>query len=52
MIAAAENLAAASLVMGQANERIPVVQVRGFPYTLRDSNIKELIRPKEMDLFR
>lgn len=53
LIAAADELAAAaSLVMGQADERIPVVLVRGFPYTLRESSLQELIRPKEMDLFR
>jgi coenzyme F420-0:L-glutamate ligase/coenzyme F420-1:gamma-L-glutamate ligase len=53
IIAAADELAAAaSLVMGQADERIPAVHVRGFPYDLRQSGIKELIRPKELDLFR
>jgi coenzyme F420-0:L-glutamate ligase/coenzyme F420-1:gamma-L-glutamate ligase len=38
--------------MGQATESIPVVHVRGFPYPLRESSSKELIRPKEEDLFR
>jgi coenzyme F420-0:L-glutamate ligase/coenzyme F420-1:gamma-L-glutamate ligase len=47
-----ELAAAASLVMGQAAEGTPVVHVRGFPYPLRDSSLKELIRPKEQDLFR
>lgn len=47
-----ELAAAASLVMGQAGEGTPVVLARGFPYDLRESNLKELIRPKEMDLFR
>ena len=47
-----ELAAAASLVMGQAAEGTPVVHVRGFPYPLRDGSLKELIRPKEMDLFR
>ncbi len=52
-IAAADELAAAaSLVMGQADEQTPVVHVRGFPYTLRESHLSELIRSKEMDLFR
>jgi coenzyme F420-0:L-glutamate ligase/coenzyme F420-1:gamma-L-glutamate ligase len=52
-VAAADELAAAaSLVMGQATESIPVVHVRGFPYPLRESSSKELIRPKEEDLFR
>ncbi len=52
-VAAADELAAAaSLLMGQAAEATPVIHVRGFPYPLRESDMKELIRPKEMDLFR
>ena len=47
-----ELAAAASLMMGQAAEGTPVVHVRGFPYPLRESTTKELIRPKEQDLFR
>jgi coenzyme F420-0:L-glutamate ligase/coenzyme F420-1:gamma-L-glutamate ligase len=47
-----ELAAAASLVMGQAAEGTPVVHVRGFPYDLREGSMKELIRPKEQDLFR
>lgn len=47
-----ELAAAASLVMGQAAEGTPVVHVRGFPYPLRQASLKELIRPKEQDLFR
>jgi coenzyme F420-0:L-glutamate ligase / coenzyme F420-1:gamma-L-glutamate ligase len=50
--AADELSAAASLVMGQAAEGTPVVHVRGFPYPLRESSLKELIRPKDQDLFR
>jgi coenzyme F420-0:L-glutamate ligase/coenzyme F420-1:gamma-L-glutamate ligase len=53
LVAAADELAAAaSLVMGQADERIPAVLVRGFPYALRESSLQELIRPKDMDMFR
>lgn len=47
-----ELAAAASLVMGQAGEGTPVVHVRGFPYDLRESTLGELIRSKELDLFR
>jgi coenzyme F420-0:L-glutamate ligase/coenzyme F420-1:gamma-L-glutamate ligase len=47
-----ELAAAASLVMGQAAEGMPVVHVRGFPYPLREGTLQELIRPKEQDLFR
>ncbi len=50
--AADELAAAASLVMGQAAEGTPVVHVRGFPYPLREGSLQELLRPKELDLFR
>lgn len=50
--AADELAAAASLVMGQAAEGTPVVHVRGFPYPLREGSLQELIRPKDLDLFR
>ena len=50
--AADELAAAASLVMGQADEATPIVHVRGFPYELREGNLKELLRKKELDLFR
>jgi coenzyme F420-0:L-glutamate ligase/coenzyme F420-1:gamma-L-glutamate ligase len=49
----ADELAAgASMVMGQADEGLPVVHVRGLPYTLRDGSLRELLRPEEDDLFR
>jgi coenzyme F420-0:L-glutamate ligase/coenzyme F420-1:gamma-L-glutamate ligase len=52
-VAAADELAAAaSLIMGQADESIPCVIARGFPYPLRQSNLRELIRPNEEDLFK
>jgi coenzyme F420-0:L-glutamate ligase / coenzyme F420-1:gamma-L-glutamate ligase len=52
-VGVADELAAASsLMMGQAAEGTPVVHVRGFPYPLREASLKELIRPKEQDLFR
>jgi len=47
-----ELAAAASLMMGQAAEGTPIIHVRGFPYPLREGSLKELIRPKEQDLFR
>lgn len=47
-----ELAAAASLMMGQAAEGTPVVHVRGFPYPLREGSLKELLRPKEQDMFR
>ena len=52
-VAAADELAAAaSLVMGQADEGTPAVLVRGFPYARRESSVKELLRPEAEDLFR
>jgi coenzyme F420-0:L-glutamate ligase / coenzyme F420-1:gamma-L-glutamate ligase len=52
-IAAADELAAAaSLVMGQGAEGLPVVLARGFPYPLRAGTSAELVRPKAQDLFR
>ena len=47
-----ELAAAASLVMGQADEGRPIVLARGVPYVRRDGNARELLRPKQMDLFR
>lgn len=52
-IAAADELAAAaSLVMGQADEGFPAVLARGFPYAARESSVRELLRPRAGDLFR
>ncbi len=47
-----ELAAAASLLMGQAAEGTPVVHVRGFPYPPRESSMRELLRPKDQDMFR
>jgi len=46
-----EVAAAASLIMGQADEGRPVVLVRGLRCERREGNAGELIRPKHMDLF-
>jgi coenzyme F420-0:L-glutamate ligase/coenzyme F420-1:gamma-L-glutamate ligase len=47
-----ELAAAASLLMGQAAEATPVVHVRGFPYPLCEGSLREILRPKDQDLFR
>lgn len=47
-----ELAAAASLMMGQAAEGTPAVHVHGFPYPLGEGSLKELIRPKNQDMFR
>ena len=56
-IATCDELAsAASLIMGQADEGLPVVIIRGFDSfdILRnpDSNIKPVLMPREADVFR
>ena len=50
--AADEIAAAASIVMGQGAEGLPVVHIRGLPYELGEGDAQDLIRPKEEDLFR
>lgn len=47
-----ELAAAASLAMGQADEGLPIVLARGVPYDRRDGSARDLLRPKESDLFR
>lgn len=52
-VGAADELAAgASLLMGQATERTPVIHVKGFPYQRREAELHELIRSEDEDLFR
>jgi coenzyme F420-0:L-glutamate ligase/coenzyme F420-1:gamma-L-glutamate ligase len=52
--AVADELAsAAELVIGQANEGIPVAIIRGYKYqATENASTTELTRPKERDLFR
>lgn len=53
VISPADELAAgASMLMGQSGEGRPVVMVRGARYEPGDGSIRELIRPRELDLFR
>ncbi len=56
-IAVADELAAsASIVMGQADEGIPAVLIKGLNYTKKlistSKTAKSLIRPKKYDVFR
>nr|WP_047168229.1 coenzyme F420-0:L-glutamate ligase [Sphingomonas sp. Y57] len=46
-----EVAAAASLVMGQANEGRPIVIVRGASHDRSEGSAADLIRPRHMDLF-
>ncbi|MHA1689435.1 MAG: coenzyme F420-0:L-glutamate ligase [Promethearchaeota archaeon] len=54
IIAQADNLAsAAQLMMGESNEGIPVVLIRGYDFEWKkQSNIGSLLRKEKEDLFR
>jgi coenzyme F420-0:L-glutamate ligase/coenzyme F420-1:gamma-L-glutamate ligase len=47
-----EIAAAASLVMGQADEAMPMVLVRGLSWSAPEADAAALVRPPEHDLFR
>jgi coenzyme F420-0:L-glutamate ligase / coenzyme F420-1:gamma-L-glutamate ligase len=47
-----ELAAAASLLMGQADEGIPAVLIRGVHRKGQEGRAADLIRPRELDLFR
>ena len=48
-----ELASAAELVIGQADEGIPVAIIRGYNYqVMENASVAELTRPKEKDLFR
>ncbi len=47
-----ELAAAASAVMGQGAEGIPAVLVRGARFQPGEGRIQDLLRPRELDLFR
>ena len=47
-----ELASAASVVMGQAAEGRPVALIRGVPYAAAEGTAADLVRPKEIDLFR
>jgi coenzyme F420-0:L-glutamate ligase/coenzyme F420-1:gamma-L-glutamate ligase len=47
-----EIASAASLLMGQADEGLPVVLLRGVSFQAAEASAQELVRPKEIDLFR
>lgn len=47
-----EIAAAASLLMGQADEGTPVVLIRGLQITAADGSAGDLIRDRALDLFR
>lgn len=53
MVGRADELAcAASAVMGQADEGVPVVLMRGIPWPRADGSAADLQRSRQQDLFR
>lgn len=53
MIGLADQIAsAASLLQGQADEGRPIVHIRGVPMSRGDGSAREIVREKELDLFR
>lgn len=54
IIGQVDNLAsAAQLIMGEADEGIPIVLIRGYEFEfVEDASIKSIIRDKNIDLFR
>jgi coenzyme F420-0:L-glutamate ligase/coenzyme F420-1:gamma-L-glutamate ligase len=52
-VALADEIAsAASLIMGETNEGIPVVVIRGLKYPKKQGKAHDLIRSEKTDLFR
>jgi coenzyme F420-0:L-glutamate ligase/coenzyme F420-1:gamma-L-glutamate ligase len=47
-----ELAAAATLVMGQCDEGIPLALIKGFSFSRAESSAREILREKEKDLFR
>jgi coenzyme F420-0:L-glutamate ligase/coenzyme F420-1:gamma-L-glutamate ligase len=47
-----EIAGAASLLMGQSDQGIPVVVVRGLAFEPAEGSAREIVRPRERDLFR
>ncbi len=53
MIGSADQIAsAASLLQGQADEGRPIAHVRGVPMARREGSAREIVRAREVDLFR
>lgn len=43
---------AATILFGQAREGTPVVHTRGVPHSMGDGRARDLVRPREQDLFQ
>ena len=49
---ASPDPAAANFLMGEADDQVPAVLIKGLPQEDSDATASELIRPLEDDLFR
>ncbi|MFX1390239.1 MAG: coenzyme F420-0:L-glutamate ligase [Promethearchaeota archaeon] len=54
IIGQVDNLAsAAQLIMGESDEGLPIVLIKGYKFELKDDvSIKEILRDKSIDIFR
>ncbi|OGD53292.1 coenzyme F420-0:L-glutamate ligase [Candidatus Bathyarchaeota archaeon RBG_13_38_9] len=52
LIAIADELASAAELVMKKSERVPVAILRGVDYATGRGSVKDLIRPREIDLFR
>jgi coenzyme F420-0:L-glutamate ligase/coenzyme F420-1:gamma-L-glutamate ligase len=52
MADADELASAASLLMGQGDESVPAVVIRGWDWQVSEQDARALIRDKKADLFR
>ena len=51
-VIADEAAGAASLLMGQGDEGLPIVIIRGLDWAAGTGNAADLVRPPKLDLFR
>jgi coenzyme F420-0:L-glutamate ligase/coenzyme F420-1:gamma-L-glutamate ligase len=47
-----ELASAASIMMGQAAEGLPIVHIRGLPYPLGEGSAQDILRSEDKNLFR
>jgi len=52
LIAVADELASAAELVMNKFDRVPVAVVRGYSYIEGEGTVREILRPKELDLFR
>jgi coenzyme F420-0:L-glutamate ligase/coenzyme F420-1:gamma-L-glutamate ligase len=52
VLAVADEIAATSGLLMRKTARIPAVVIRGYYFDHGDGSAKDLLRPKERDLFR